>query len=62
MYFMTSNEQFLLHDKHSPAAMVGRREGNVFCISFVLMCRGGLTTDDFWYAGGAGETLALSQQ
>lgn len=60
-YFITSNKQPPLHHKHSSAARV-RREGNVFCISFVLVGRGSSTTDVFWYAWGAGETLALSRQ
>lgn len=61
-YVFYDFKQSLLHHKHSSAARVGRREGNVFCISFVLVGRGSLTTDDFWYACGAGETLALSKQ
>lgn len=57
---MTSDKQCLLCHKHTSSARVRRKEGNDFCISFALVGRGGLTTDDFWYAYGAGETLALS--
>lgn len=61
MHFMSSNKQSLLDHKHLSAARIVGREDNVFCASFVLMCEDGLT-DEFWYAFGAGETLALSKQ
>lgn len=59
--FMSSSKQSLLHHKHSSAARIVGREDNVFCASFVLVGEDGLT-DDFWYAFGEGETLALSKQ
>lgn len=58
-YFVTSSRWPLLPYKNSSTFRARKREGNVFHVSFVLLGRDGLTTDDSLYACGAGETTVL---